>query len=99
MNGIPSSISVGGKRIRIRVIADLEAWGEYHHDKGEILIASRALAKRSTLRETLRHELMHAALSISGVAFSEGFQEEAVIRCFEDIFHPAWDRLHKKLNS
>ena len=76
---------------------DLEEWGSYHHDLGEIWLATRALDKASTLRETLRHEIMHAALNISGVAFMEGFQEEAVVRCFEDIFFPAWHKLLPKL--
>lgn len=96
---IPTSVSVGGKRVRIRVIPELESWGEYHHDEAEIHLAPRTLLKAITLRETLRHELMHAALSISGVGFAESLDQEAVIRCFDEIFFPAWDTLHKKLTD
>jgi hypothetical protein len=59
---VPTSVKVGGKRVRVRVILDLESWGEYLHDEAEIHLAPRTLLKASTLRETLRHELMHAAL-------------------------------------
>lgn len=95
----PKSVVIGGKRIRIRVIPDMDNWGEYHHDKAEIHIAARALQKRSDFRATLRHEVMHAALAISGVSYCTGFQEEAVVRCMEDIFFPAWLKIHAKLNT
>jgi hypothetical protein len=32
MKNIPSSVNVGGKRVRIRVVPDMEHWGEYDHD-------------------------------------------------------------------
>lgn len=97
MKAIPKMIHVGGKKIRIVIKPDLDEWGSYHHDLAEIWISSRSLDKRSTLRETLRHEIMHASLAISGIAFMERFEEEAIVRCFDDIFFPAWERIQTKL--
>lgn len=78
--------------------SNMECYGEYHHDKAEIRLSTKAMVKQSDLRETLRHEMMHAAMAISGVAFSERFEEEALVRCFEEIFFPAWDALRIKHN-
>ena len=99
MKPIPSFVNVGGKRVRIRVVPDMEDWGEYDHDAFEIRISTKALVKRSLIRETLRHELMHAALSIGGVSYAERPDEEAFVRCMENILFPAWDRLSEKLNT
>ena len=98
MKPVPSSVRVGGKRISIVVVKDLEDFGQYDHDKAEIRLASQVLAKASDLRETLRHEIMHAAMHISGISFMEKFEEEAVVRCFEDIFFPCWENLRAKYN-
>lgn len=90
---------VGGQRLRIDVSTSIEDWGHYDHDRKVITVSHRTLEKATTLRTTLRHELMHAALSISGVSYCTGFQEEAVVRCMEDIFFAAWDKLHAKLTK
>jgi hypothetical protein len=95
----PSSVHIGGKRVRIVITKNLEAYGEYHHDKAEIRLSSRVLAKASDLRETLRHEMMHAAMSISGIAFMEKFEEESVVRCFEEIFFPCWSKVSEQLRN
>jgi hypothetical protein len=96
---LPKSVIVGGQRIRLDVSTSLEDWGQYNHDTKAITISHRALERDSTLRTTLRHELMHAALSISGVSYCTGFQEEAVVRCMEEVFFPSWEKLHTKLTN
>jgi len=73
-------------------------WGHYVHDDGVIRLASRCLSKASTLRETLRRKMLHAALNISGLAFMERFDEEAIVRAL-DLFFPAWDSMRKKLET
>lgn len=93
----PPVVNVGGRIIAIRVDPKLEAWGEYRADDKEIVLASRTLDKKSSLRETLRHEILHAALDIGGIAYLEGYEEEAIVRCIENIFHPAWDTVRKQL--
>lgn len=90
---------VGGHKVRIEVSTSLEDWGQYDHDRKVITVSHHTLEKASLLRTTLRHELMHAALSISGVSYCTGFQEEAVVRCFDELFFPTWDKLHAKLTK
>jgi hypothetical protein len=95
----PSVISIGGKVITIRIDPELESWGEYHSDKGEIVLASRTLERQSTLRETLRHEILHASLDIAGLSHLTVYQEEAIVRCIDNIFHPVWDKVRKHLTT
>jgi hypothetical protein len=54
-------------------------------------------SNKKTLRETMRHEVLHASLSMSGVAFAEKFDEESLVRAMENIFFPCWERLEPKL--
>ena len=97
MKNVPSSIRVGGRKVVITISENLENFGEYNHDKHEIKLSSRVLSKSSLLRETLRHEIMHAAMSISGISYIEKFEEEAVVRCFDEIFFPTWTRVSEQL--
>jgi hypothetical protein len=93
----PKQITIGGITISIRVESTMESWGEYHSDDREIVLSSKTLAKASTLRSTLRHEMMHAALDIAGIVYIKQFEEEAIVRCIDNIFHPAWDNMRKLL--
>jgi hypothetical protein len=93
----PKTVSIGGREIAIRIDPKLDSWGEYHADECEIVLASRTLSKASTLRETLRHEMLHAALDISGLSYLKTFEEEAIVRCIDGIFHPAWEKVRKQL--
>lgn len=95
----PPVINIGGRTIAIRIDPKLESWGEYHADDDEIVLASRTLEKSSTLRQTLRHEMLHAALEISGLSYLEKYEEEAVVRCVDKIFHPAWEKVRKQLTT
>lgn len=94
----PPLVNVGGRTIIIRIDPTLEAWGEYRADDKEIILASRTLDKQSNLRETLRHEILHASFDIGGIAYLEGYEEEAIVRCIENIFHPAWETVRKQLS-
>jgi hypothetical protein len=42
---------------------------------------------------------MHAALDISGVGFAESMDQESVVRCFDEIFFPAYEKLREKLSK
>jgi hypothetical protein len=66
-------------------------------DERRIVINTICLAKASLLRETLRHEILHAALHVSGVSFLERYDEEALVRAIDHIFFPAWDTVKAKL--
>lgn len=95
----PAFVVIGGRKITIHVDPKLEAWGEYHSDDRKIILASRSLDKQSTLRETLRHEILHASLDIAGLSYLTKYQEEAIVRCIDNIFYPAWDKVRKQLTE
>lgn len=93
---IPRSVLIGGVRVKIRIVPNMEDWGSYDHDEKLIELSSRCLDKAQDLRSTLRHEIMHAALSIGGCSYMTRFEEESVIRCFDELFFPCWDKLRDK---
>jgi len=95
----PKTVTIGGRIITIRIDPKMESWGEYHSDDAEIVLASRTLCKKSTLRETLRHEMMHAALDIAGLTYLKAFEEEAIVRCLDNLFHPAWEIARNQINA
>lgn len=37
--------------------------------------------------------MVEATLLVSGVGWAEKFEAECVVRAFEEIFFPAWDKL------
>jgi len=100
MKKVPKHVMIGGNKFRI-IIGTLENgdFGRMYFDERKIVISSACLAKSSVLRETLRHEVLHAALHISGVSFLERYEEETLVRAMETIFFPAWNALHDKLTS
>ena len=93
----PKSVTIGGVLITIKLDIDIPDWGQYISDNREILISVRALTSNETLKETLRHEMMHAALDIGGVSFMDKYSEECVVRCMDRIFWPAYQKLPKHL--
>lgn len=94
---VPSSVTIGGRKLRVKLVPMEDAWGQYLHDEGTILL-NRALVNTPViLAATLRHELMEAALFIGGVAWMERYEQEPVVRAMEELFFPAWERIEPKL--
>lgn len=95
---LPTSVIIGGIRFQIvcQPIED-DDHGRMFFDERKILINTFCLDKASLLRETLRHEMLHAALHVSGVAFMEYYDEEVLVRAIDHIFFPAWSLIEKKL--
>lgn len=90
---LPKTISVAGQRIKV-ILCDLDdCYGMYDHERRVIRIDKSMDQKNALL--TLRHELMEASLFLSGVGFCEKFEQEAVVRCMEEVFFPAYARLLK----
>ena len=75
----------------------LDSYAEYDHDASEIRVRQDIAADPKRLSYYLRHEMVHAALGIAGLTWLEKFEEEAVVRCLDGIFHPAWDAVRAKL--
>jgi hypothetical protein len=95
---LPASVMIGG--IRFAIVCQKIDEGDYGRmifDERRIVINTICLAKASLLRETLRHEILHAALHVSGVSFLERYDEEALVRAMDHIFFPAWDTVKAKL--
>lgn len=95
---LPKSISIAGHRIEVEVVPfgdDEPPYGLYFHDKKLIQINKKIKGK--VLLETIRHEMMEASLLLSGVGWLESYEQEAVVRCMEEIFFPAWESFLKKI--
>jgi hypothetical protein len=93
---VPKSLRVAGQTVKIvqRDLSDQDLYGYFSHDQ-KLITIHNDLSDKDCL-ETLRHELMEASLCISGVGFCETFEQEAVVRCMEEVFFPAYDRLIKR---
>ena len=89
-----NSVEIGGRTITL-VVEELDSWGEYRSDERQIAFSHKAVSTIALFIETLRHEMGHAALDMGGISHLKNYEEEAIIRCFDTIFHPAWDRVRE----
>lgn len=95
---VPKSVQIAGYRIPIRV-KDLrgESYGQYLPETKVIEVDKETIKDKKILRETIRHEMVEAALFISGVSWSEHYEQEPIVRALDELFWPAWDRVASKL--
>jgi hypothetical protein len=92
------NVVVGGAKIGLEWV-EMDEWGSYHHDERKILLNAKLLDDADNFALTLKHEIRHAALAISGVSFGlTNEQEEQIVRCMDTIFDPAWDEILTKAN-
>lgn len=96
---LPKIVRIAGVPIKVveRDLSDDECFGYYHHDKKTIFLGKGLSAKIA--KETLCHEMIHAALDLSGISFAKGFPDEPVVRAVETLFLPAWKRVQKRLSK
>ena len=96
---VPKSITIGGVRVRIRLgdLGDDDCYGRYSHRRKLITIDKTLKGKE--LHDTIRHEMLHASLAVSGLSYSESYEEESIIRCMDEIYFPAWERFTKRFNQ
>jgi hypothetical protein len=89
---IPKQIQVGGLRVKINIIENLEDFGNFSLDDLTINLRKGDI---KVMLDTLRHELMHAAFAIGGIGHCKPFEEveEGVVRCLDHLFFPSWNRL------
>jgi hypothetical protein len=90
---IPDHITVGGKRIEVIEDPDLAEYGTFDPDSWEIRIGS---SSRANPMETLRHEMIHACFAVAGLSHLRRFEEEAIVRCLENLLFPALEQLENK---
>jgi len=91
---LPKKVTIGGVTFKVKR-TKIEAYGEMDFEVREITI-STSIKDNLVAIETLRHEMIHATLALAGHSWAENYDEEALIRCLENMFFPAWDNLTKK---
>lgn len=89
---LPRHIKIAGQTVKIKVGKLDNTYGQYEHDSRTIWI-SNAIKDKRTIITTLRHEVLEASLLISGVGWAEKYDQECIVRCVDEIFHPAWESL------
>ena len=89
---LPNSVEIGGMTFRIIVRETTDCWGMFNFDEQLIIVGKRAMQAPKTAAETLRHEMLHAALYVAGVAFMDDYQDEPIVRAIENLFFPAWEK-------
>jgi hypothetical protein len=87
----PTFVEIGGERVSVR-FADLEGDSGRYYPEEKIIEISVGMSFVDTLN-TLRHEMMEAALFIAGTAYSTHYDQEPIVRCMENLYLPAQDRL------
>ena len=88
----PKHIHVGGLKVKIIIVENLEDFGSFDLDR---MVISVRKGPTKEMNDTLRHELMHAAFAIGGIGHCEPFTqvEEGVVRCLDHLFFPSWNKL------
>ena len=94
---LPKQIKIAGHNVKIQFGKLENAYGQYEHDTKTIWLSDHIKSDRTKI-DTLRHEMMEAALLISGVGWAEKFEAECVVRAMEEIFFPAYEMLTKALS-
>jgi len=89
---LPRQIKIAGQNVKVKVGKLENTYGQYEHDVRTIWI-SNTIKDDRTILTTFRHEVLEACLLISGVGWMERYDQEAVVRCVDEIFHPAWESL------
>lgn len=86
------TVPMGGIRIKVRYVGDDELegkYGDYDPDQ-RVIRLHRRLKGTPDYVTTLRHEMRHAALDMGGISHCEKMEEEAIVRCLDNLFDPAW---------
>ena len=71
-------------------------WGECCSDSKEITLALKCLDDDEQHKLTLIHEVTHMIFRLTGIAYMDRNEEEAYVRCVENLVIP-WILKHQKL--
>jgi hypothetical protein len=83
-----SFVKVLDHKVKIVYSSDEENWGECDSDNMVITLSKECLKDPKLHYWTLVHEVTHMILRMSGVAFMEENDEEAYVRCIENLVIP-----------
>ena len=89
------SLRVLGRRIRVRY-SEMEEWGLCDNDQLTIFISLKCIDDPKQHWLTIIHEVSHMIFRLTGLAFMERNEEEAYVRCIENLIIP-WIFEHKHL--
>lgn len=89
------SVTIAGQQVKIKRTELEDSYGQYVHDRRTIYLNTHL--PETEILSTLRHEMLHASFHIAGISFCETFEEEACIRCIDEVFFPAYERILKRL--
>lgn len=93
-----SEISVLGQTIEIAYCDSMDEWGNCDIDEKKITLSTRCLDSKKHHSLTLIHEVTHMIFEMSGVAYMDRNDEEAYVRCVENLLIP-WVIENKDLIS
>lgn len=82
-----TSVRVLGKRIRIQY-SDIEEWGLCDNDQLLIILSKKCINQPEQHWLTLIHEATHMIFRLTGVAYMDRNEEEAYVRCVENLVIP-----------
>lgn len=97
----PQTITVAGHIIKVKIVKNLRdegisCYGLFSYGEGDLTISLAEGLSPSTHRSTLAHELLHAALHLSGQSeLLNETQEEALVTALEYQYYPMLKRLIK----
>lgn len=90
-------LTVAGAEVKLTKNPKLEMWGTWDCDNKTITLGKLSLAEPSQIIPTIRHELRHAAIDLSGVSHGMTAKtQEQIVRCMENIADPALAGVLKK---
>ncbi len=92
-----SSVEVLDKKIKI-IYEEMEDWGECLMDDKVIKLNKKCLTDPEQHWWTLVHEATHMIFEMTGIAFMENNDEEAYVRCVENLVIP-WVLKHNELRK
>jgi hypothetical protein len=82
------SIIVLDHTVTIEYVEGFDNWGECDSDRLVIKLSTECLKDDKIHYATLLHEVTHLILRLSGVAYMEHNDEEAYVRCIENLLLP-----------
>lgn len=83
-----SNLSILGIDVKIEYCDLMEDWGNCDIDEKKITLATRCLKDKRQHSLTIIHEVTHMIFEMTGLAYMERNDEEAYVRCVENLLVP-----------
>lgn len=97
MKQLPKSVNIFGQRFKVEIKSLKDGvYGKTHTLERKIVISNEYPIESQW--STLLHEIIHAALGVSGQAelMNDESKEEALVLCLENALHPLFQFRGKK---